>query len=120
KDGRIVDTKYHADYEIPIKRPGTESKHLYNPSPTLQDVLPPTAIEKRSATVRVRGRGFTQSSVVQLEGRTIETRFVSPTEISAILTPETTARVGTFRITVMTPKPGGGTSDPIDFIITFK
>jgi len=120
KDGRIVDTKYHADYEIPIKRPGIESKHLYNPTPTLQDVVPPIAIENSNATLRVRGRGFTQSSVVQLEGRTIETRFVSPAELTAILTPETTARVGTFRITVVTPKPGGGTSDPIEFMITFK
>ena len=41
KAGRVIDTKYHADYEIPIKRPGPESKHLYNPVPQLRDVSPP-------------------------------------------------------------------------------
>ena len=120
KDGRVVDTRYHADYEIPIRRPGPESKHLYNPLPVVRDVLPPIAVEGASITVRIVGRGFTPSSVVKFAGRALETRWVSSTELAATLAAQYTTRVGTFPVTVETPKPGGGTSEPVEFIITFR
>jgi hypothetical protein len=120
KDGRILDRAFHPDYEMPIKRPGPVSKHLYNPIPVLRDVLPPVVVEGRSADLRVLGRGFTPSSVVKIGGRTLQTRWVSSTELVAVLTPEHTAHVGTVLITVETPKPGGGPSEPVEFIITFK
>jgi hypothetical protein len=120
KDGRVVDTTYHADYEIPIRRPGPESKHLYNPLPVVRDVSPPVAVEGASATLRIVGRGFTPSSVVKFDGRASDTRWISPTELAATLSPQHTARVGTFLVTVETPKPGGGSSEPVEFIITFK
>lgn len=120
KDGRVVDTTYHADYEIPIRRPGPESKHLYNPVPVLRDVSPPVAVEGASVTLRIVGRGFTPSSVVKFDGRASETRWISATELAARLTPPQTTRVGTFLIQVETPKPGGGSSEPVEFIITFK
>lgn len=120
RDGRVVDTTYHSDYEIPIRRPGPESKHLYNPLPVVRDLLPPAAVEGSAVTLRVVGRGFTPSSVVKFDGRASETRWVSSTELVATLTPQQTARVGTFLVTVETPKPGGGSSDPVEFIITFK
>ena len=41
QDGRVVDTTYHADYELPIRRPGPESKHLYNPIPVPRSKAPP-------------------------------------------------------------------------------
>jgi imidazolonepropionase-like amidohydrolase len=120
KDGRVVDRAYHADYEIAITRPGPESKHLYNPVPVLSDVVPPLSVEAAAATLRLVGRGFTPASVARLDGRAVETRFVSPTELTAALTPQQTARVGTFLITVDTPKPGGGLSQPVEFMIVFK
>ena len=120
KDGRVVDTSFHADYEIPITRPGPESKHLYNPLPFVRDLLPPVGVEGGRLTVRVIGRGFTPTSVVKFDGRAADTRWVSSTELAATLTPQHTARVGTFLITVETPKPGGGSSQPVEFIVTFK
>ena len=120
KDGRVVDTTYHADYEIPIRRPGPESKHLYNPLPVVRDLVPPVAVEGASVTIRVVGRGFTPSSVVKFDGRAVDTRWVSSTELAATLAPQHTARVGTFLTTVETPKPGGGLSEPVEFIVTFR
>jgi hypothetical protein len=120
KDGRVVDTTYHADYEIPIRRPGPESKHLYNPLPVVRDLTPPVAVEGTSVTVRVLGRGLTPASVVKFDGRAVNTRWLSATELAATLAPEHTSRVGTFLVTVETPKPGGGSSDPVEFIVTFK
>jgi len=120
KDGRVVDTTYHADYQIPIRRPGPESKHLYNPVPIVRDVVPPVAVEGASITLRIVGRGFTPSSIVKVDGRASETRWVTSTELAATLTPQQTAKVGTFLITVETPVPGGGSSEPVEFIVTFK
>ena len=120
KDGRVVDTSYHADYEIPIRRPGPESKHLYNPLPVVRDLLPPVASEGASVTIRIAGRGFTPSSVVKFDGRAVDTRWIGPTELAATLDARQTTRVGTFLVTVETPKPGGGTSEPVEFIITFR
>lgn len=120
KDGRIVDTTYHADYEIPIRRPGPESKHLYNPAPSVRDVVPPVAVEGAPVTLRIAGRGFTPSSVVKIDGRAVATRWVSASELAATLTPQQTATAGTFLITVETPAPGGGSSAPLEFIVTFK
>ena len=119
KDGRIADTSYRADYEIPIRRPGPESKHLYNPLPVVRDLLPPVAVHGASVTVRIVGRGFTPSSVVKFAGRAVDTRWVSSTELAATLDTQQTSRVGTLPVTVETPKPGGGTSEPVEFIITF-
>jgi hypothetical protein len=120
KDGRVIDTAYHADYEIAIKRPGPESKHLYNPIPVLRDVLPPIAVEATSSTLRLVGRDFTPNSVVRLDGHVVETRWVSATELAALLTPEQTARAGTFLLTVDTPRPGGGSSQPVEFMVVFR
>jgi imidazolonepropionase-like amidohydrolase len=120
KDGRLLDTSYHADYEIPIRRPGPESKHLYNPLPVVRDVVPPVVVEGATVTVRILGRGFTPSSVVRFDGRAAETRWVSATELAATLAPPHTSHVGTFPVTVETPRPGGGTSDAVELLVTFK
>jgi hypothetical protein len=120
KDGRVVDTTYHADYRIPIRRPGPESKHLYNPVPVVRDILPPVAVEGTPVTLRIVGRGFTRGSVVKVDGRASDTRWISSTELEATLTPQQTARAGTFLIAVETPAPGGGSSDPVEFIVTFR
>jgi hypothetical protein len=40
--------------------------------------------------------------------------------MAATLAAQQTGRVGTFLVTVDTPKPGGGTSEPVEFIVTFK
>jgi hypothetical protein len=120
KAGHVVDTRYHADYEIPIKRPGTESKHLYNPRPMIRDVLPPVAIQGDPVDVRVLGRGFTPSSVIRYDGRVVETRFVNSSELRAVLSATQTARVGVYLMSVETPKPGGGVAEPVEFLVTFK
>jgi Amidohydrolase family len=118
--GRVIDTGYHADYEIPIRRPGPESKHLYNPVPIVQDVSPPVVVQGQSIDLRVVGRGFTPNSVVRFDGHAVDTHFVNPNELRAALTTAQTVRVGVYLIKVETPKPGGGFSEPAEFLVTFK
>ena len=119
RDGEIVDTSYHGDYRFPFPLFGPESKHLYNPPPRLADVQPPVAVQAKGARLRVLGSGFVPSSVVVFRGRPIETKWVSSTELSAELTPEETAEPGNFLIQVVSPKPGGGASGGLGFIVDY-
>jgi hypothetical protein len=106
KDGRVIDRTYHSDYAITISRPGPETKHLYNPSPEVLDVVPPTIVEGTAQTLRVVGRGFVPASVVKLDGRVVDTRWVSASEVAVSLTTQQTAQPGTLMLTVESPKPG--------------
>lgn len=119
RDGEIVDIAYHSDFRSPFLLYGPESKHLYNTPPHLKDINPGFAVQGREARLRVLGRGFVPSSVVFFNGSSVETKWVSPTELSAVLSPLETAQPGNFLITVHTPKPGGGVSEELGFIIDY-
>jgi hypothetical protein len=119
RDGEIVDINYHSAYKFPFSLYGPESKHLYNPPPRIRDINPSVAVQAKETRVRVLGSGFVASSVVLLGDSQLDTQWLSSTELSAVMTPQQAAQVGTFLITVQTPKPGGGTSAPIPFIIDY-
>jgi hypothetical protein len=68
----------------------------------------------------VLGRGFIPNSAVKFDGRAVETRFVNSSELRAALSAAQTARVGVYLMSVETPKPGGGLSEPAEFLVTFK
>jgi hypothetical protein len=65
------------------------------------------------------GAGFVPSSVVVFRSRPVETKWDSSTELSAELAPEETAEPGNFLIQVVSPKPGGGVSGGLGFIIDY-
>jgi hypothetical protein len=119
RGGEIVRLGYHSDYSFPFRRLGPESKHLYNPVPLLSDVMPPIAPQGSEVKLRVTGRGFVRSSVVNIDGFPAPTTWVSPTELSVQLTVAQSARVGTLLIQVETPLPGGGITEPIEFFVTY-
>ena len=119
QNGEIVDTAFHSDYSFPFRMYGPESKHLYNPVPVLSDVTPPMARQGSEIALRVAGRGFVPSSVVNIDGTAAPTNWVSPTELSVQLTRAQTARVGTVMIYVETPLPGGGATEPLEFYVTY-
>jgi len=118
-NGEVIDTTYHSDYKFPFPRYGIESKHLYNPPPRVRDVIPPVATQEKEAKLRVVGQGFVPNSVVLFDGAPLETKWVSATELSTELTPKQTSHVGTFLITVQSPKPGGGISEQLEFIVDY-
>ena len=119
RDGEVVDTGFHSDYSFPFRLLGPVSKHLYNPIPVLSDVNPPMTAQGTEAKLRVRGRGFVPSTVVQIDGSAIQTTWVSPTELSAVLPRAHSSRVGTVLIQVESPLPGGGVTEPLEFYITY-
>ena len=105
-----------------------------NPQPKIDDVSPKTfPVGGGSFTITVRGTGFLPTSVVTLNGKSLPTKYISPTELQAEVTPElldelllqitpiqtggekgTFAQVVTldFKIEVTNPGPGGGGSPP--------
>lgn len=119
RGGEIMDIGYHSDYKFPFPLFGPEAKHLYNPPPRLRGVTPPVAVQGKESRLRVTGRGFVPSSVVYFGNSLAETKFESPTELSVTLTPQQTAEVGTVLMTVQTPKPGGGVSEELPFIVDY-
>jgi len=120
RDGEIVDIAYHSDYTFPFPLYGPESKHLYNPAPRLREIIPAVVTQGKAATLRVMGRGFMPNSVVFFGQFQAETRWVSATELAVSLTPQQTSEAGTLLITVQSPKPGGGVSEAVPFIVDYR
>jgi hypothetical protein len=49
----------------------------------------------------------------------VETKWVSPTELWAVLSSKQTSEVGNYLVGVQTPKPGGGLSEELGFIVDY-
>jgi hypothetical protein len=83
-----------------------------NPVPTVTSVAPATASAGGAAfTLTVNGTNFTAGSVVQWNGSSRTTTFVSASQITAAITAGDIAATGSASVTVNNPAPGGGTSN---------
>jgi len=92
-----------------------------NPVPTLTSISPTTATAGNGNLIlAVTGTKFVPTSVVQVNGLTRTTTFVSSTQLTAtILGSDIDAAVAP-RISVFTPTPGGGKSSAIAISVTRK
>lgn len=118
KGGVVQDTKYHRSYFTEygeLEAVGLSSSSA--PVPTITEVAADTlnqhsmVLKDGSAfTLVVRGGGFHSTSLVYLNGRPLETTFVSRQELRASV-PERLPTAGSYAVTVVTPWPGGGTSN---------
>lgn len=84
-----------------------------NPIPKLS-TLEPNQVEQGSAetSIQVLGSDFVESSVVRFKGAPRPTQFVSRTELTVTLSAADLASAGTAQLVVVSPEPGGGTSNP--------
>jgi hypothetical protein len=119
RNGEIADIKYHADFEVPFHQFGPVGKHLYNQPPKLQAIEPAVGIQGKEVRLRVSGSSFAPNSVVVFRGGPVETKWVSPTELWAVLSSKQTSEVGNYLVGVQTPKPGGGLSEELGFIVDY-
>jgi hypothetical protein len=69
-------------------------------------------------TMTVNGTNFVPSSVVLWKGSARATTWVNETQLRATIAAADVAVAGTAEVTVLTPGPGGGTSNPVSFVIT--
>lgn len=78
-----------------------------NPAPVLMSVQPAPVT---AGVLNVNGRGFVTASVVQWNGESLQTTYVSPTLLHATLTADRLQLGQTADLSIVNPAPGGGTS----------
>jgi hypothetical protein len=85
---------------------------ITNPVPTISGLDPSVAMAGTPAfTLTVNGTNFVASSVVRWNGTARVTTYVSATQLRAAISAVDIAVAGTATVTVVTPSPGGGTSN---------
>ena len=90
-----------------------------NPVPAVTSLSPNTAAPGGPAfTLTVTGSGFVAASTVRWNGANRTTTFVSSTQLQAAIPATDIATAGTPQVTVLSPTPGGGTSNALPFTIT--
>jgi hypothetical protein len=89
-----------------------------NPTPALTTLSPARAIVGSSAfTLTVNGSGFVSSSVIRWNGVNRATAFVNSTQLTTSISATDVAALGSAQVTVFSPTPGGGLSNPLTFVI---
>jgi hypothetical protein len=87
-----------------------------NPAPSLLSVVParPLYVGGGDTGVTVNGSGFVSTSQVRAEGSLLLTTFVSSTQLTATVPASALSAPGRVSFTVVSPSPGGGTSNAVD------
>ncbi len=92
---------------------------INNPLPSITSLNPNGATAGGAAfTLTVNGSNFVSGSTVQWNGSPRTTTFVSATQLTAAIPATDIANVGTANVTVVTPTPGGGTSNAVSFTVS--
>jgi subtilisin family serine protease len=90
-----------------------------NPAPSISTISPAgTPAGNPGFTLTVNGTGLVASSVVNWNGSPRPTTFVSATQVHATIAAADIAAVGQSSVTVVSPAPGGGTSNAAMFMAT--
>jgi trimeric autotransporter adhesin len=86
----------------------------YSLAPSVASISP-SAIQTGSpnTTITVTGANFVTGTTVNLDGATLNTSFISSTQLTAIVPTANLANMGWGAITVSNPAPGGGTSQKL-------
>ncbi|MGH9769945.1 MAG: IPT/TIG domain-containing protein [Blastocatellia bacterium] len=85
-----------------------------NPLPRITTISPATVqAGGQDFTLTVNGTGFVNSSIVRINGNNLPTTFVSATQLTAQVTSADIPNPGNASITVLSPAPGGGTSNAV-------
>jgi hypothetical protein len=87
-----------------------------NPAPAITSLSPASAIVGGPAfSLTVNGSGFVSTSTVNFNNVAKVTTFVSATQLTASILATDIASTGTPPVTVISPTPGGGTSNSVTF-----
>jgi len=91
-----------------------------NPVPLVNQPFVPDATPAGGSgfTLTVNGTGFVSSSVVNWNGTSLTTTFVTRNQLTATVPSSDLATASTASVTVINPAPGGGTSNVVPFTVT--
>jgi hypothetical protein len=97
---------------------GTATVTVVNPAPAISSISPLTINAGSGDTpLTVNGTGFAQQAGVRFDGAPLTTTFGSATQLTAVIPTGQLTTAGTFPVTVVTPSPGGGTSNATNLTI---
>ena len=107
KEGKPVDRAFHASFSNPIPEPySMQDLVLGYPVPKLHRISPMAATQGDSSVeITLTGSGFIQKSIASFDGRSIPTKWISPTELKMMVPGELLTRAGTFSVIVSNPFP---------------
>ena len=99
-------------------RSDTASITLVNPAPQVSSVSP-SVIDAGSpdTTINVQGSGFSPQSIVLLGSTSLSTTFVDSSYLTAVTPSTLLANAASLQVTVITPAPGGGSSNAISLAV---
>jgi hypothetical protein len=91
-----------------------------NPVPLVNQPLVPSATAPSGSgfTLTVNGTGFVSASTINWNGKPLVTTFVNSSQLTAIVPAANIATASTASITVLSPSPGGGTSNVVFFPVS--
>ena len=114
--GKVVDHEFHANYKNPIS-----AVRPWRATPQEIEISPRSLAQGTSGVVKVTARrGFDRFHRVTLNGRMLETRFVSSSELEATIPPQLTRDAGTYPLMVVGQGDTVSKSAPAYFIVSFK
>jgi hypothetical protein len=97
---------------------GVVSLMVANPAPQLAALTaPPLKVGGPPASVIVRGRAFRPESYIQIAGVAAPTQYHTDQELAAGIPSGLLAKPGELPVVVVTPGPGGGTSQPMSLSV---
>jgi imidazolonepropionase-like amidohydrolase len=114
--GRIIDNEFHTNFKNPIPniRP-------WRGTPRDIQISPRSIAQGSSATIKISARrGFDRFHKATLDGKELETRFVSPGEIEATVPQEAIKEAGTYTIMVVGQGDFASRSAPAYLIVSFE
>jgi imidazolonepropionase-like amidohydrolase len=117
-NGKVTDNSFHADYKNPIPSP----EAIYPGTPDEIEISPrsiPQSAEQATLKVGAK-RGFYTFHKVLLNGKELQTKFVSGRELEAVIPPGAIKEAGTYTVVVVGPGEFVSTSQPAYLNIPFK
>lgn len=119
KDGKILDTAFHLDFNNPLPSPRMLEPHGYR-VPEIVDMEPYWATEGDGPIeISIKGKRFARQATAKFAGQRIKTIYKGPTELLAVIPARLLSQAGTFPVTVVNPPPDGGDSQPVHFMNRF-
>jgi hypothetical protein len=114
--GKVVDHEFHANYRNPIP-----AIRAWRGTPQEIEISPRSLAQDASGTIKVTARrGLDRFHKVTFNGKELETRFVSASELEASIPAQMTKEIGTFPVVVVGQGDFASRSAPSYFIVSFK
>ncbi len=116
KDGKTIDTRYHADFKDPFPHPENAEE-----LPVIDTISPKWIVAGDAAEISIEGKAFQPSALVFFDGKPVPVKNrKGKTLITAALTPEQTGAAGTHEIKIIHPEGWNFASNPAFIIVRYR